>query len=63
LTRVVPAPLRAIGRQLAERQVDRRATPTQAVRDFLAPVQRHQTEHLSDLLGQRFPQWTSLNGA
>jgi|SRR5579863_3090563 len=62
LTRVVPAPLRAIGRHLAERQVDRLAMPTQAVRDFLAPVQRQQTEHLSDLLGRRFPQWTSLHG-
>jgi hypothetical protein len=62
LTRLTPRGVRALGRRLAEREVDRKAIPLEPVYDFLRPIQREQTRRLEVLVGRPFPEWTTLWG-
>ena len=61
ITLLVPRRLRAAGRTLAEREVVRDAVPLAEARAFLRRVQRPQVEQLSDMLGRRFDEWTTLH--
>jgi hypothetical protein len=63
LTRVLPKRVRRLGHRLAEREVLRASTPVAEVYAFLRPIQRKQTEHLSDLMGRSFPEWRTLYGS
>jgi hypothetical protein len=47
---------------LAERDVVRDTAPLQEVYDFLRPIQLRETDRLSDLVGRRFDEWTTLRG-
>jgi len=57
---VVPAPLRTVGSRLGIRRVDRKAVPVEETVQYLKPIQRCQTEELSQLLGRQFPEWRTL---
>jgi len=57
----VPAPLRRVGRSLAQRPVRRSdAIGEQQAIDWLRPVQQTETDALRQLLGRDFPEWTTL---
>jgi hypothetical protein len=58
----VPASLRQFGRQLAVKPVERGSVDAAAARRHLRPIQRPQVAALEDLLGRKFPEWTSLHG-
>lgn len=59
---LVPKQLRAAGRQLSEKPVERRQVDPAAARKFLRPRQRAETAELARLLGRTFPEWTTLYG-
>jgi len=63
LTRTIPGPLRALGRHLTERTVERAAATTADARDYLRGIQRPQVETLSKILGRQFDEWTSVHAA
>jgi hypothetical protein len=63
LTRTLPRPLRALGRNLAELTVERSSMATDDARDFLRRALRPRVEMLSDLLGRRFDEWTTFHAA
>jgi hypothetical protein len=58
----VPASLRGLGRQLAEKPVERGKVDAQVARDYLRPIQRPQVAALEELLDRKFPEWTTLHG-
>lgn len=62
LASLLPQKIRSSGLKLAVREVDRDkdATDLQEAVQFLRPIQLQQTEVLTDLLGMRFPEWTTL---
>jgi len=58
----VPEPLRQYyGAGLSNRQINRRGVNIEAVVRGLRPLQRRQTEELSQLIGRDFPEWKTLN--
>ena len=57
----VPASLRGLGRQLAEKPVERGDVDAQAARLYLRPIQRPQVAALERLLGREFPEWPTLH--
>lgn len=61
--RFVPAPVRKLGTRLAERQVTAADVYVRDVQDYLRPRMQAQTEELCELLGRRFPEWTTLYGS
>ena len=63
LTQVLPRPLRALGRNLAEATVERSSAATGEANDFLRRLLRPRVDTLSDMLGRRFDEWSSLHGA
>ena len=62
LTRLTPRRLRTLARSWAEREVDKAASPTLAVRRHLRSRQREQTARLSELLQRSFDEWSTLYG-
>jgi hypothetical protein len=62
LTPHLPAAVREFGLRLSTTPVRRDAVATGDLVDFLRPLQRRQTEELSQLLGRSFPEWTTLHG-
>ena len=59
---IIPASLRGLGRQLSEKPVERVAVDPVAARHYLRPIQRPQVAELEELLGRKFPEWTTLHG-
>lgn len=59
---LVPPRVRAIGRRLSRAPVKPVDVPRQSVIEFLRPIQIEQTEELAQLVGRRFPEWTTLYG-
>jgi hypothetical protein len=59
---MIPASLRGLGRQFSEKPVERRAVDPAAARCYLRPIQRPQAARLEELLGRKFPEWTTLHG-
>jgi len=51
---------RRLGARLAARPVRPGDVNTSSVAEFLRPLQQHQTEELSRLLGRSFPEWRTL---
>jgi hypothetical protein len=58
----VPRPIQASLRQFTNRDVWRRSVDVLDAIRFLQPLQRRQTEELTQLLGRDFPEWTTLHG-
>lgn len=56
----IPGGMRRLGVKLAVREIRTAEVPVDAVKAYLRPIQRPQTEELSRLLGREFPQWTTL---
>lgn len=61
--RYIPEPVRQHGARLSSRQINRRDVRIEAVVRSLQPLQRRQTEELSQLIGREFPKWKTLNSA
>lgn len=63
LISLLPKSLRSLGLKSLVKQVDRDLSEPQIgdVIKYLRPIQRVQTEELSDLLGRKFPEWTLLD--
>lgn len=58
-----PAPLKALGKKMATRDVVRKEQPVEPAIAYLRPRLQTQVEHLRELLGRSFPEWTTLFGA
>jgi hypothetical protein len=58
----VPNSVRKIGGRMVRRQKNRRDVDTSEVVQYLRPLQRKQTQELTQLTGREFPEWTTLNG-
>jgi len=56
----VPQSLRSIVSGFTKEEIDRTATSTNKVVEFLRPIQLEQTQALSEMIGRRFPEWTKL---
>jgi hypothetical protein len=56
----VPVSVRRVGVRLATRNVIRRDVDVSEVIKYLRPLQRRQTQELSELTGRTFPEWTTL---
>ncbi len=61
-SRVVPAPVRALGRRLAEREFDRSREPIEPVIEHLRPRVLPWIHELESLLGREFPEWATSLG-
>jgi hypothetical protein len=59
---LVPRPVHSIGRWLSGGEIDRASISVDKVVEFLRPTQLEQTEALCEMLGRRFPEWTTLHG-
>jgi hypothetical protein len=57
----LPLSVRRAAFSLTTRDVHRRSVDTLDVIKYLHPIQRRQTEELTQLLGREFPEWTTLN--
>jgi len=62
LSPLVPSSVRRLARRFSERPVTRQHTDLGPVRDYLRGVQGPQVVELEDMLGRRFPEWTTLHG-
>lgn len=58
----VPRQIRAVGRDLAQVEVDVGTVSTEQVAAYLRPIQQEQTAELCQLLGREFPEWKRLYG-
>jgi hypothetical protein len=60
----VPRPIISLANRFFHRYkyVDRKALPVDKVVDFLRPIQREQVQSLGEMLGRKFPEWTTLYG-
>lgn len=56
----IPRSLRSIGSGFSKEEIDRTATSTADVAEFLRPIQLEQTKTLSEMLEVQFPEWTTL---
>jgi hypothetical protein len=56
----IPERVRALATTLTRQTVRRRDIDSEAVKQFLRPIQREQTVELSALLGRPFPEWRTL---
>jgi hypothetical protein len=56
-----PISVRKIGRRMLMRQINRLNINASEVVQYLRPLQRRQTEELTQLIGREFPEWTTLN--
>ena len=61
-TKLTRKGLRNFARRFAEKEIDRASVKLDDVVALLRPIQQRETEHLSDIVGRRFPEWTTLNG-
>jgi len=57
---IVPSSLRSAARRLSERPIERKATDRAPIEHCLRDRQQRETDELSALLGQAFPEWTTL---
>jgi hypothetical protein len=57
---IFPSKLRFIANRFLKEEIDRTALSTEKVAEFLRPIQLEQTKALSEMLGRRFPEWTTL---
>jgi len=57
---LIPSGMRRVARGLTEKRVPRESVPTDAVVEYLRPIQQEQTVELEQLLGRPFPEWTTL---
>lgn len=58
---LIPESVRGFVSGLTRRTVRRRDVESDAVKDFLRPIQLEQTLELSALLGREFPEWKTLH--
>ncbi len=60
----LPRPLISLANRFSHRYeyVNRKALPVDKVVDFLRPIQREQVQSLGEMLGRKFPEWTTLYG-
>jgi hypothetical protein len=58
--RLVPRPVRRMGRRFVEKQLDRKAVDHTSVIEYLRSIQISQTEELAALLGRQFFEWKTL---
>lgn len=58
----IPSPVISLASRMCRRyeSVDRSAPAVDKVVEFLRPIQREQVHALSETLGRRFPEWTTL---
>jgi hypothetical protein len=56
----IPRSLRSIGSGFSKEEIDRTATSTADVAEFLRPIQLEQTKTLSEMLEVQFSEWTTL---
>jgi len=59
---VVPAGIRGLGRDLAEKAIDRDTLDMGPAIDYLRPLQQQETRELSEVLRREFPEWKTLAG-
>lgn len=57
---LIPAPIRAVGRRLAERKRDTSSVDSRRAAEYLRRIQQEETRELEVLLGRSFPEWTTL---
>jgi Sulfotransferase family len=59
----LPRSVRKIGGRILKRkrEINRLNVDTSEVVQFLRPLQRRQTQELTQLIGREFPEWTTLN--
>jgi Sulfotransferase family len=57
----LPLSIREAGLRLSTNPVNRRSVDTSEVIKYLQPIQRKQTDELTQLLGRGFPEWSTLN--
>lgn len=62
ILRSTPHSVQKALRGAADRDVLRQDVATTEAIEFLRPIQRRQTEELSQVLGREFPEWKTLNG-
>ena len=58
----VPSSVRKIVGRMVRRQKNRLDVDTAEVMQYLRPLQRKQTQELTQLTGREFPEWTTLKG-
>jgi hypothetical protein len=58
----LPFSVLKIGGRMVRRQKNRLDVDTAEVMQYLRPLQRKQTQELTQLTGREFPEWTTLNG-
>jgi hypothetical protein len=59
----IPSRLRKLVLSLAVREIRTADVPLEAVEAYLRPIQTRQASELSELLGRKFPRWTTLYAA
>jgi hypothetical protein len=57
----IPDSIMNYGSRVFKRRINRRDVDLKAVVRGLQPLQRKQTEELSQLIGRKFPDWKTLN--
>jgi Sulfotransferase family len=57
----LPVLIRQVGQRLSTSAVNRRLVHASEVIKYLQPIQRKQTDELTQLLGRDFPEWSTLN--
>ena len=55
-----PSTVRSLGKRMAMEAVNRRSVPTEQAVAYLRDIQRREVETLGQMLGRRFPEWTTL---
>ena len=56
-----PASIRRLAVRMVTRRISRASVDISETVQYLRPLQRRQTEELTQLLGRGFPEWTTLN--
>lgn len=56
----LPTAVRGAAKRLTSVRVDRRTVDPSPVVEFLRPIQRRQTQELTDMIGRDFSEWTTL---
>lgn len=60
VTPYLPTVIRGVAKRLTSVRVARRTIDPSPVIDFLRPIQRRQSQELTDMIGREFPEWTTL---
>jgi hypothetical protein len=57
----IPKPIRNIASRALEKSINRLEVNVSTAIDYLRPLQVEQTHELSELIGRKFPEWTTLS--